>query len=136
MSDIDSYVGMTLENRDARVSNFEVKMIKTGSDFFVKGLQEFSNTTENDMKQYEEQKIIIFIDIDQDVYQKWTALLINNDDHRQKLVSEIDEDDMDDIIFNSGGVLYYIYGLLINQLTKLKQKEKKDGIAEFLSKNR
>ena len=88
------------------------------------------------MKQYEEQKIIIFIDIDQDVYQKWTALLINNDDHRQKLVSEIDEDDMDDIIFNSGGVLYYIYGLLINQLTKLKQKEKKDGIAEFLSKNR
>ena len=63
---------------------------------------------------------MIFIDIDWDVYQHWTALLINNDNHRQELVSEIDEDDMDDLILNAGGVLYHISGWLMNQLTKSK----------------
>ena len=70
------------------------------------------------------------------VYQHWSAILINNEEHRQDLVSEIDEDDMDDIILNAGGVLYYISRWLMNQLTKVKQKEKKNTISEFLSLNR
>ena len=41
---------------------------------------------------------MIFIDIDRDVYQYRTDLLINNDSHGQDMVSEIDEDYMDDII--------------------------------------
>ena len=69
------------------------------------------------------------------MYQHWTALLINNDNHRQELVSEIDEDDMDDTILNDGGV-YCISGWLMNQLTKVKQKGKKNSIAKFLSRNR
>ena len=70
------------------------------------------------------------------MYQHWTALLINNDDKRQQLVSEIDEDDMDDIILKAGGALYYISGWLMNYLTKLKQKENKIAIYEFLQKKR
>ena len=115
---------MTLENRDAQVANFEVKIIKTGSDFVVEGLQAFPNTTEYDMKKYKELLRIIFIDIDWDAYQHWTALLINNDDHRRELVSEIDEDDMDDIILNAGGVLYYISWWLMNHLTKVEQERR------------
>ena len=52
------------------------------------------------------------------------------------MVSEIDEDNMDDIMLNTGGVLYYIYGWLINQLTKVKQKGNKNEISKFVSKNR
>ena len=51
-------------------------------------------------------------------------------------MSEIDEDDMDDTILNDGGVLYCISGWLMNQLTKVKQKGKKNSIAKFLSRNR
>ena len=47
-------------------------------------------------------------------------------------MSEIDEDDMDDIILKAGGALYYISGWLMNYLTKLKQKENKIAIYEFL----
>ena len=49
----------------------------------MEGLQAFPNTTEYDMKKYKELLRIIFIDIDWDAYQHWTALLIKNDDKRQ-----------------------------------------------------
>ena len=39
------------------------------------------------MKKYEELLRMIFIEIDQDIYQHWTALLINNDNHIQEMVS-------------------------------------------------
>ena len=78
---------------------------------------------------------MVFIGIYQDVYQQWTAIFINNDNHRQDLVSDIDEDDMDDIILNSGGLLCYISGWLINKPEKVKQKENKNAIANvFLQK--
>ena len=86
-SAVDAHFGMTLGIRDALAANFEVKIIKTRSDFVVGGIQAFPNTTEYDMKRYEELLRIFFIDIDSDVYQHWTALIINNDGHRQELVS-------------------------------------------------
>ena len=129
-SAVDSYFGTALENIYAWVSNFEVKIIKTGSDFFVEVLQALSNTTEYDMKKYEELIRMIFIGIDQDMYQNWTAIFINNYNYRQEMVSEIDKYDMDDIILNYGGVLCYISGLSMNQLSKVKQKEKKNAISK------
>ena len=98
----------------------------------MEGLQAFPNTTEYDMKKYKELLRIIFIDIDQDMYQHWTAIFINNYNHRQELVSKIDEDDMDDIILNYGGVLCYIYGLSMNQISKVKQKQKKNAISKTI----
>ena len=70
------------------------------------------------------------------MYQNWTALLINNDDYRQYMVSEIDGDYMDDIILNAGSVLYYISEWLMNQLTKVKKNVKNNEISNILSKNR
>ena len=56
-----------------------------------------------------------------------------NNDHRMKLVSETYEDDMNDIILNAGGVLYYIAWWLMNQLTKVKQMGKNNTISKFIS---
>ena len=39
------HILMTLENRDARVAKFEVKIIIIRSDFVVEGLQAFPSTT-------------------------------------------------------------------------------------------
>ena len=47
-----------------------------------------------------------------------------NNDHRMKLVSETYEDDMNDIILNAGGVLYYISWWLMNHLTKVEQERR------------
>ena len=60
-SDVHLFFGMELENSDARVANFQVKIFKTGLNVFVEGLQEFPNTTEYDIKQYEELLIMFLL---------------------------------------------------------------------------
>ena len=108
-------VGMSPSNKSSRLSSFEDKIWKTRTHSFLdvclSNFPDFSHTLNG--RQF-------FITLDMELFKKWNKDM--NSHISTTLVTSVSENDVEDIICNSAGVLYYISGWLLHRILTTRGK--------------
>ena len=110
------FIGMSIEKKDESLARFHRTVVQTrASEFLPSCVSEFSFVVRDAAVL---RRILNRIDVE--LLQVWNACLI--DKVKKDVVKEVDEDGLENILLNSGGVIYYVAGWMLFRLTKVRGK--------------
>lgn len=122
------FVGMSVDNKQDRMGKF-LKWWQKSIDYFVKLCHNeyFPTISISDKSRH------IFVCLENDVYKAWNKSM--NSFLLPNLVTEVADHQIETVVLNAGGLLYYISGWLLLQLQNARGKAWKTYADRFVMYN-